>query len=168
MDQPAAPARPWGDTFFAAFDRILERACIHAALAQRRPHLEQLRAQYAGEWSEPASFVLSHGDGFQAMVARQGARWAVTGVIDIEDHRFTDARFALAVHELGAGSIPLGAAFWTAYQQQRDLERSYGHVRPLYQLYVLLDWLGNVPATDVGTITELLEQVDRRCSAAGG
>lgn len=167
-DQPTETTRPWRETFFAAFAIILERACVHAALAQRRQQLEHLLAQYAEAWRDPASFVLSHGDGFQAMVARRGTGWTVSGVIDIEDHRFTDARFALAVYELEAGRIPLGEAFWAAYLQHRVLESDYEEVRPLYQLYVLLDWLGNVPATQPDTIRELLEQIDSRSGAADG
>jgi aminoglycoside phosphotransferase (APT) family kinase protein len=157
----------WRDAFFTALHTILDRACVHAAISQRRRQIAQTFDEYAAAWVDPSRFVLSHGDGLQGMLVSQGTDWILTGVIDIEDHCFTDQRFALAVYEVSMGHAPLRDSFWQAYQQRIILDSTYTQFRPLFQLYVLLDWLGNVPPTQQDDIDKLTHQIVLRCTAAG-
>jgi fructosamine-3-kinase len=160
-------SQAWRDTFFTALYIILERACVHAAILQHRQRIRETVEQYAASWSDPAQFVLSHGDGLQGMLVPHASRWILSGVIDIEDHCFTDPRFALAVYEVIMGHAPLEESFWEAYQQHTILDSTYTHFRPLFQLYVLLDWLGNVPPTQQDDIDKLTHQIVLRCAATG-
>jgi fructosamine-3-kinase len=116
---------------------------------------------YAATWIDPSRFVLSHGDGLQGMLVQVANGWALSGVIDIEDHRFTDQRFALAVHELemSLGQALLNDSFWAAYLRHTTLDINYSQFRPLFQLYVLLDWLANTPSTQPDMIAKLTHQI---------
>jgi fructosamine-3-kinase len=117
-----------------------------------RPYLTPgqaaLAARRIAEWGpldEPGEFVLSHTDGFQGVLARgAGGGWRLDGVIDIEDHQFTDRRFVLAGLELGhaiAGRLDLPGAFWAAYRAAAGVgEELMGRWR-LFQLYYLLVWI---------------------------
>jgi hypothetical protein len=120
-------------------------------------------AQYAAAWVDPVHFVLSHGDGLQGMLVRGGNGWGLAGVIDIEDHLFTDQRFALSVYEMGLGDAPVSDIFWVAYRQQASLDETYWQFRPLFQLYALLDWLGNVALADAEDVEHLTQEIDQRC-----
>jgi fructosamine-3-kinase len=144
---------------------ILERACLHTEIFQQRQELVQTFNCYAAAWIDPPRFVFSHGDGLQGMWSPTAAGWTLSGVIDIEDHRFTDQRFALAVYEVSMERAPLHASFWAAYQQQTRLDPTYPQFRPLFQLYVLLDWLGNIPRTQPDDIKRLAHQIALRCTA---
>jgi hypothetical protein len=99
------------------------------------------------------------------MLVKTANGWALSGVIDIEDHRFTDQRFALAVHEveMSMGQASLHDSFWTAYMQHTTLDTSYSQFRPLFQIYVLLDWLGNTPSMQPDMIVKLTHQIALRC-----
>ena len=153
----------WRDTFFTALHIILERACVHTAILQHRRRISEAIDQYAASWIDPAQFVLSHGDGLQGMLVPHGSSWILNGVIDIEDHCFTDPRFALAVYEVIMNHAPLEESFWEAYQEHSPLDDTYTHLRPLFQIYVLLDWLGNVPLTQGEEINKLTHQIVLRC-----
>lgn len=166
-DLPTPHSLRWRDAFFTALHTILERSCIHPGINQRRQQLVQTFNRYAAAWIDPSRFVLSHGDGLQAMLVPTATSWSLTGVIDIEDHYFTDQRFALAVYEVGMGHTPLGDSFWVAYQQHTILDSTYPQFRPLFQLYVLLDWLGNVPPTQQDDIDKLTQQIVLRCASTG-
>jgi aminoglycoside phosphotransferase (APT) family kinase protein len=165
VDLPGPHSLQWRDAFFTALHTILDRACIHPVINQRRQQLVQTFDRYAAAWIDPSRFVLSHGDGLQAMLVPNATSWILTGVIDIEDHCFTDQRFALAVYELGMGHAPLRDSFWEAYQQQTTLDSTYMQFQPLFQLYVLLDWLGNVPPTEQDEIDKLAHQIVLRCAS---
>jgi hypothetical protein len=157
----------WREAFFIALHTILERACIHTVIQQRREQIVQTVDQYAAAWIDPSRFVLSHGDGLQGMLVPNGASWSLSGVIDIEDHCFTDPRFVLAVYEVGMGHAPLRDSFWEAYQHHTILDSSYTQFRPLFQLYVLLDWLGNISPTRGDEIEKLTHQIVVRCADPG-
>jgi fructosamine-3-kinase len=92
--------------------------------------------------TEPGEFVFSHTDGFQGVMARHGKGWTPRGVIDIEDHQFTDQRFVLAGFELGhaINGRQVPADFWRAYTAVRPVEPGYATFKPLFQLYYLLVW----------------------------
>ena len=73
------------------------------------------------------------------MLRKAGGAWTLAGVVDIEDHQFTDRRFVLAGLELShtwhGRTVP--PAFWDAYgHAPPDHER----FKPLFQLYYLLVW----------------------------
>jgi aminoglycoside phosphotransferase (APT) family kinase protein len=151
----------WRDAFFTALRMVLDRACVHAEILQHRQQLVQMFDHFAGTWIDPSRFVLSHGDGLQGMAVQTTSGWALSGVIDIEDHRFTDQRFALAVYEVevSMGQPSLHDSFWTEYLLQTTLDPSYSQFRPLFQVYVLLDWLGNIPRTQVDDIARLTHEI---------
>jgi aminoglycoside phosphotransferase (APT) family kinase protein len=161
-DLPSPHPQGWSDAFFRALQTILERACIHADITQLRQQLVQAFDMYAAAWVPPARFVLSHGDGLQAMLVPHARSWTLTGVIDIEDHSFTDQRFALAVYEASMAHAPLHDSFWEAYGQHTILDSTYAQFRPLFQLYVLLDWLGNIPPAQQDDVDILSRLVVRR------
>ena len=167
-DWTTPPSLGWSDAFFTAFHTVLERACVHTEIFQHREQLVQTFNHYAATWINPSRFVLSHGDGLQGMLVQTASGWSLSGVIDIEDHRFTDPRFALAVYEveLSMSQSLLHDSFWTAYLQHTTLDASYSQFRPLFQLYVLLDWLGNIPRTQPDDIAELTHLIIRRCIAS--
>ena len=166
-DLPTPHPVRWREAFFTALHTILERACTHTLIRQRRQQIVQTFDQYAAAWIDPSRFVLSHGDGLQGMLVPNTTSWSLTGVIDIEDHCFTDPRFALAVYEVSMGHAPLRDSFWEAYQQHTMLDSTYTQFRALFQLYVLLDWLGNVPPTQQDDIEKLTHQIVLRCAATG-
>ncbi|HEY3887850.1 MAG TPA: hypothetical protein VGL73_04695, partial [Caulobacteraceae bacterium] len=78
----------------------------------------------------------------QGVMARRGGGWTLRGVIDIEDHQFTDQRFVLAAFELGhaVNGHDVPPDFWAAYTAGRPLDPSYATFKPLFQLYYLLVW----------------------------
>jgi hypothetical protein len=93
-DVPVPPSLQWRDAFFTALHMILERACVHTEIFQQRRELVETFNRYAATWIDPPRFVFSHGDGLQGMWSPTASGWTLSGVIDIEDHRFTDQRFA--------------------------------------------------------------------------
>lgn len=95
-DRATPPSLDWRNAFFTALHKVLERVCVHPEIFKHRQKLVQTFNQYAATWIDPSRFVLSHGDGLQGMLVRTDSGWALSGVIDIEDHCFTDQRFALA------------------------------------------------------------------------
>lgn len=166
-DLQVPPPLSWRDALFTALHTVLDRACIHPVLAQHRQQIVQTFDQYAAAWIDPPRFVFSHGDGLQGMLVQSAGSWILSGVIDIEDHSFTDQRFALAVYEVSMRHAPLRESFWEAYEQHTTLDSTYLQFRPLFQLYVLLDWLGNLPLAQVREIEKLTHQITLRCAARG-
>lgn len=136
MDRPYR--EPWSVAFPASFRSVLAQATpiIGDDLARA---VERRAADDLAAFTEPPRFVFSHTDGFQGLFRKGGDGWTLAGVIDIEDHQFTDPRFVLAGLELQhawAGRA-LPAAFWTAYGPTApDHER----FRALFQLYYLSVW----------------------------
>jgi fructosamine-3-kinase len=130
----------WASAFAASFRGWLARGEPHLAADLREtvarrcePLLEAL--------SEPVQFVFSHTDGFQGVLKKAGG-WRLLGVIDIEDHQFTDQRFVLAGFELSRAfyGLPVDPAFWDAYAAVKSIDPSYAAFRPLFQAYLLLVW----------------------------
>ena len=85
--------------------------------------------------------MFSHTDGFQGVLKNAGG-WTLLGVIDIEDHQFTDQRFVLAGFELSRlfYGLPIDPAFWDAYAGLKPIDPSYAAFKPLFQTYYLLVW----------------------------
>jgi fructosamine-3-kinase len=141
VDMPAPYPAPWTAVFAQSFRaRLAETAPLlttglRGAIAARAEGL-------LSDLTEPGEFVFSHTDGFQGVMARRGGAWTLRGVIDIEDHQFTDQRFVLAGFEVGHAfnghDVP--PDFWRAYTAARPVDRSYATFKPLFQLYYLLVW----------------------------
>jgi len=141
VDMPAPYPEGWATAFVQSFrGRLAETAPLltsglHDAIAARAGDL-------LADLTEPSEFVFSHTDGFQGVMARHDDAWSLRGVIDIEDHQFTDQRFVLAGFELGhaVGGRKVPADFWRAYEAARPIDPSYATFKPLFQLYDLLVW----------------------------
>jgi fructosamine-3-kinase len=141
VDMPAPYPAPWTAAFAQSF---------RARLAETAPLLStDLRDAVAtraegliADLTEPGEFVFSHTDGFQGVMVRREGAWTLRGVIDIEDHQFTDQRFVLAGFELGHAfnGREVAPDFWRAYTAARPVDPSYAKFRPLFQLYNLLVW----------------------------
>jgi fructosamine-3-kinase len=137
VDLQLADAVHWPRAFATSFNGWQAKAhlspALLRALARRcEPLLTAL--------SEPDHFVFSHTDGFQGVLKKAGD-WTLLGVIDIEDHQFTDQRFVLAGFELSRAFYgPFDPAFWDAYAAQKPIDPSYEAFKPLFQAYYLLVW----------------------------
>jgi hypothetical protein len=88
--------------------------------------------------------------------------WQMTGVFDIEDYYFSDQRFVFSVLELEfeMDGVMLLPNFWAAYETEKTIDPTYQQVRPLFQLYVLLDWIQNMAPED-----DLPQQLGKRVDA---
>lgn len=132
---------PWPAAFARSYASRLERVAGVLPPALHRG-LSRLSAEDLSELGEPAHYVLSHTDGLQGVFASDAGKWRLRGVVDIEDHQFTDQRFVLAGFELGHafhGRSP-PASFWSAYGRFSAVEPTYGRFRRLFQSYYLLVW----------------------------
>jgi aminoglycoside phosphotransferase (APT) family kinase protein len=142
--QPIPDPLPWKVAFFQSltqhFTTVLpQNAWIQAHMER----MHQLFDYYATVWSDPAVFVLSHGDGLQGMASYSDNTWMFTGVVDLEDHRFTDQRFVLAGYELAVEfkDKVVPRTFWAGYEQYATVDPSYRLLKHVFQLYYLLAWL---------------------------
>lgn len=101
------------------------------------------------KWQDPKEFVLSHADGLQGMAKFEHEHWTFTGAVDIEDHKFTDQRFALAGYELQSSynSKEVPQSFWDSYRKHKTIDPTYSMHRNLFQLGMLLAWF-DIPYTD--------------------
>jgi fructosamine-3-kinase len=139
VDMPAADSVHWPSAFAASFNGWLERGTTQlspALLGAVARRCEPLLASL----TQPERFVFSHTDGFQG-VLKKTPGWALAGVIDIEDHQFTDQRFVLAGFELSRAFYgPSDPVFWDAYAAVTPVDPSYRTFRPLFQSYYLLVW----------------------------
>jgi fructosamine-3-kinase len=141
VDMPTPYPTTWTAAFAEGFRaRLAETAPLLA------PGLRDTVGSRAdgllADLTEPGEFVFSHTDGFQGVMVRRGGAWMLRGVIDIEDHQFTDQRFVLAGFELGhaVNGRDLPPDFWRAYTAARPVDPSYTTFKPLFQLYNLLVW----------------------------
>jgi tRNA A-37 threonylcarbamoyl transferase component Bud32 len=166
---------PWGEAYFLAFHNQLDEIERHSYLPTHTvTNLRTFVATQKESWVEPTTFVLSHLDGFQGIASKQDAEWSVGGIIDIEDHQFTDQRFVLCGHELAMeteGKI-LPDSFWSGYRSTKEIDPTFNQHKSLFKLYYLSVWLcvfrdesiGNIPDRDekaektIQMIQDLLEQ----------
>lgn len=127
-------AEPWSAAFqralainFAKAEPILPKSLVRAI---------ERRAHDAPTMDDPGEFVLSHTDGFQAVLKRREGDWEVMGHIDVEDMQFTDRRFVMTgfelSHRLDGRAIP--KEFWQAYGRSDDEGRLQ------FELLYLLVW----------------------------
>ena len=170
-------ATDWSHAFFVSFQAVIERACeVNEEIRANRATLSSFLCAHEAIWTPPAEFVFSHVDGFQGMVQFVDRAWHLTGIIDIEDHSFTDARFVLAGHELALSFEERDApdAFWAGYQRFKPVPKSYGELRNFFQIYYLLDWLPGCynnwrsePEKQASTIRYFEEIILQRCQKNG-
>ena len=165
VDLPAPHSLSWRDAFFTALYEHLESACTHAAIAEQRLKIMQTIGFYQDQWTDPTGFVLSHLDGLQGIVDKTSTGWQFMGIIDVEDHCFTDQRFALSTFELEAEfqEVSILPDFWAAYERATTRDPAYWKLRPLFQLYILLDWITGQPPEQGQMIRELNQKIAARC-----
>lgn len=158
---PPQEAWSWHEAFFASFENRLTRAADRSErVAALRPLAAALLERAARDWRPARSFVFSHPDGLQGIVQRQGDDWSFAGAVDVEDHTFSDPRFALAGYDL---AHPITDAFAQAYRAETDWPSDYETARPLCQLYFLLTWVA-VFHDEGGALLRHLPAVERQIS----
>lgn len=140
-------AKDWEQSFFQSFESHLANAAEkNPFVNEQRNALTEFAAKKRAEWTNPENFVFSHTDGFQAIAKYENDKWKIAGIIDIEDHQFTDPRFVLTGHELSlefeGRSIP--ATFWEGYNKHASVDKNYQNLKELFKLYYLLSWLPGV------------------------
>lgn len=114
-------AEPWS----TAFARALAINFVKAkpVLPPQLIRAIEQRIREAPAIDEPAAFVLSHTDGFQAVLQRRNGDWELLGHVDVEDMQFTDRRFVMTgfelAHRLNGHAVP--DAFWRAYGWRPDV-----------------------------------------------
>jgi len=133
-------AMSWSAGFAASFHGWQARAKDHLPPRLAQAVEQRCRPLLTG-LGEPTRFVFSHTDGFQG-VLKKADGWSLLGVIDIEDHQFTDQRFVLAGFELSRVFYgqPVDPAFWKAYAAVTPVDPSYEDSKPLFQAFYLLVW----------------------------
>jgi hypothetical protein len=162
LDAPTTAALGWRDDFFLALELTLDAARTHPLVAAQLSEVTQAIARLKSAWSDPPRFVFSHVDGLQGMVVKTTQGWQFSGVFDIEDYIYTDQRFVLAVFELivALNRATLQPSFWAAYATEQSIDPTYSRLRPLFQLYVLLDWIKD-RSPDEELAMQLNQQIDR-------
>jgi len=132
---------PWPAAFARSYASRLE-AAAPALPAPLHRALERLAAEDLSALGAPSDYVLSHTDGLQGVFSKRAGDWRLLGLVDIEDHQFTDQRFVLAGFELGEAfdGRTAPASFWRAYEAFRPVDPSYERFRRLFQSYYLLVW----------------------------
>ncbi len=88
------------------------------------------------------TFCFSHLDGFQGILKKEARSWKLLGVVDIEDHCYTDQRFVLAGFELNnqmKGNI-VPEIFWSEYQKHVSIDPLIESTKNLFRIYYLLVW----------------------------
>lgn len=171
--QPEPYLTEWHTGFFDSYRLVIERACeVNEVMQANQARLVAFLRTHQANWTPPNEFVFSHVDGFQGMVHYSEGKWQLSGIIDIEDHSFTDARFVLAGHELALSFEPRDApdAFWAGYRQFKSVPASYRELRNFFQLYYLLDWLPGCYTNwrgkaeeQMSTIRYFEETISKRC-----
>jgi Ser/Thr protein kinase RdoA (MazF antagonist) len=145
----------WSEAFFSAlnnqFNEIEDNDHLPAEMVTK---LRAFTNNQKTNWTEPEHFVLSHLDGFQGIASKQGEAWSVDGIIDIEDHQFTDQRFVLCGHELAMETEgkQLPDSFWQGYQSAKEVDPSFEQSKPLFKLYYLSVWLCVFRNENIGDI----------------
>ena len=147
----------WGEAYFSALDNQLDEIERNSYLPTNIiANLRTFVDSQKETWVEPTTFVLSHLDGFQGIASKQGEEWSVEGIIDIEDHQFTDQRFVLCGHELAMETEgkKLPESFWEGYQSTKEIDPTFEQHKHLFKLYYLSVWLCVFKNTNIGTIPD--------------
>ena len=133
---------PWKSAVEQAVNHQLE-TCQKLNLALRELPIKTFIANKLSLWSDSVDFVLSDIDGFQGMARYEDGKWVVTGLIDIEDHKFCDPRMVLAGYEVALHyeGLEVSPEFWLGYTKHKQVDTNYNNLKPLFELYYLLSWL---------------------------
>lgn len=130
----------WSDAFTKSLESQLEQAKPYLS-TELHAQVTEFVAQHESI-TEPEAFVLSHTDGFQGVLKKEGTNWELVGVVDIEDYQFADQRFVLVGLELAHATerriVP--NEFWTAYSEQTAVDPTFDTYKNLFQIYYLLVW----------------------------
>jgi fructosamine-3-kinase len=143
VEMPKSESRNWEEIFTHSLVNRLN--CLSDQNILTTDIIEEIHSfidQRQKEWAHPKEFVLSHLDGLQGLLKLNASHWDFQGVIDIEDHAFTDQRFALAGYELALNmdGIEISPIFWEKYQAQKAIDPTYEKFKSFFQLYYLLVW----------------------------
>ena len=159
--------KPYEERWSSAFTKCLKSELMQAEVFLSAALHTQVTKQVteSGSIIESKAFVLSHTDGFQGVLKKEIANWALVGVVDIEDYQFTDQRFVLAgfelSHVLEKRIIP--DAFWKTYSKLVPIDPTFDTSKKLFQLYYLLVWLRvliNQPEPFKKCLNKLSEMAD--------
>ena len=147
---PEAERWAWGPALFHTLRNGMREAAAAGMFGD-----EELDALYAfakteeSRWTEPAAFSFGHPDGLQGLFQQEALGWRFRGVIDLEDHMYTDSRFPLAGLDLAARlvGIALPAALREGYESVRSWPTDFARARPVYQVLFLCTWsrVANMP-----------------------
>ncbi len=154
----------WGEAYFLAFHNRLDEIERHSYLPTNTiTNLRTFVATQKEMWVEPTTFVLSHLDGFQGIASKQGEEWSVDGIIDIEDHQFTDQRFVLCGHELAMETEgkKLPESFWKGYRSTKEIDPTFNQNISLFKLYYLSVWLCVFRDESIGDIPDRDKKADK-------
>lgn len=137
--------KSWKDALFSVVQDRAEK-CVSSSsrIKTLKSAIDSFVAKKKTEWKDPSRFVLSHTDGFQGMGKKTDSGYEFLGVIDLEDHEFTDPRFVLAGYELLSelwGKKKVSDNFWKEYELHAKIEESHEDFKSLFQLFYLLTWL---------------------------
>lgn len=144
IDMDKKYSRDWEESFFKSLEsRLSESEKKNPVIDQKSGLIREFIVSRRGQWRNPEAFVFSHPDGFQGIAEYEKNKWILSGIIDVEDHQFTDPRFVLAGYELELEfeGRPLPAAFWEGYNKNDKADGGYGGLKDLFKLYYLLSWL---------------------------
>lgn len=132
----------WGEDLVKAYEILIEK--LNKKEVMNSNLVANVRYFFEKAWesfTEPTKFVFSHIDGFQA-IAQYNGGWDLQGIIDFEDHKYVDQRFALAGYELSQEyedrAVP--DCFYKAYADIVEIDSTFVQVRDLYKLLYLLSW----------------------------
>lgn len=139
------PLKSWGQAFFESIHSKLEKD-VTLESEFIKIHEQKLRkfiTEKQNIWKEQREFVFSEISGFQGMARYENGRWEFSGIIDVEDHKFTDQRMVLAGYELSVDfegkEVP--KSFWQGYKKHKRVSDDYSEFKNLFMLYYLLFWL---------------------------
>ena len=76
------------------------------------------------------------------MAMFENNNWTITGIIDIEDHKFCDPRMVLAGYEVAIRyeDLKVPPEFWAGYKKHKQVDPNYQNLKSLFELYYLLSW----------------------------
>ncbi len=144
IDQEKPYPSPWRSAVEQAISHQLETCLVlNTTLREKSSEFHKfLRSRFA-LWTDPKEFVLSDIDGFQGMAKFEDRKWEITGLIDIEDHKFCDPRMMLAGYEVALyyEDLQVPESFWAGYKKYKSVDPNYSNLKGLFQLYYLLSWL---------------------------
>jgi hypothetical protein len=136
----------WKNAFFASLKNRLKTACeLNGEIKALCPAIEKFIDEKSKVIDNPDVFVFSHPDGMQAMAEKTQEGWNFKGIIDIEDHQFTDRRFVLSGHEVAmemkGKKVP--DSFWNGYKRNFENEE-VAKTDPVFKMFYLLTWLPRI------------------------